>query len=276
MRLRVGMMVGAVCGVVPCAWGQGAAGVAPIDTTALVRRAVEHRMDAVKEHKPLRYVVHLKDERHETTKQIVETRDGDVARLVAVSGRPLTVEEEQAETARLDALAANPEQQEHRMRGEAKDEERVDHLLSLLPDGLVYTMEGVEACAAGECYRLSFAPKPGWQPPDMEANLLRGVTGEVWIAQGVERLTKLEVHFTGDVDFGLGILGRLNKGGMVELEQAEVLPGDWELTRVQVDVTGRALLVKPLNYQITEELSGFAGVGSMGYREGIEVLKKGE
>jgi hypothetical protein len=92
----------------------------------------------------------------------------------------------------------------------------------------------------------------------------------------VERLTKLEVHFTGDVDFGLGILGRLNKGGMVELEQAEVLPGDWELTRVQVDVTGRALLVKPLNYQITEELSGFAGVGSMGYREGIEVLKKGE
>jgi hypothetical protein len=110
----------------------------------------------------------------------------------------------------------------------------------------------------------------------MEANLLRGVTGEVWIAKGVERLTKLEVHFTGDVDFGLGILGRLNKGGMVELEQAEVLPGDWELTRVQVDVTGRALLVKPLNYQITEELSGFAGVGSMGYREGIEVLKKGE
>jgi hypothetical protein len=247
-----------------------------VDVVALVRRAVGHRLEEAKGHKPLKYVVHLKDERHETTKEIVETRDGDVARLVALGGRALTAEEERAERARLDALAANPEMQAHRKKGEEKDEARVDHVMSLLPDALVYKMEGVEACAAGECYRLSYAPKPGWEAPDMEADLLRGVSGEVWIAKGAERLTKLEAHFTAEVNFGLGILGRVNKGGTVELEQAEVVPGDWEITSLKVDVTGRALVFKAFRYEIEEELSGFAGVSAMGYREGIGVLERGE
>jgi hypothetical protein len=266
----------AVAGPAAPARAQTAA-TAQVDATALVRRAVQHRLDASRSHQPLRYTLHVHDERHDTTKEIVETRDGDVARLVAINGKPLSADADQAELARLDNLAAHPELQEHRKRSEQKDAARVDRLMAMLPDALVYRVEGTVACGAGprQCYRLSFAPNPKWSPPDMEADLLRGVAGEVWIDQAQERLTRLDAHFIKDVDFGFGLVGKLYKGGTVLLEQTDVGGGDWELTGLSLQVSGKALLVKGLSEKINEEASAFSPVPPMGYRNAIALLKKG-
>ena len=250
---------------------------ASMDATALVRRAVQHRLDAEKNHPLVRYIIHRTDEHHDTTKEIIETVDGDVARLVAIDGKPLSAEADRAELDRLDTLAAHSEMQEHRHKGEQKDAERVDRLLALLPDALLYKFEGMASCGAGQCYRLSFTPDPHFTPPSMEADLLRGVAGEVWIDVMQERLTRLDAHFIAQVDFGFGILGKLNKGGTVLLEQTDVGIGrhDWELTGLTLHVTGKALMVKPLSFQIHEEANGFAPVpAGMKYREAIQVLKQ--
>jgi hypothetical protein len=248
---------------------------APIDATALVRCAVQHRLDAEKSHRPVRYLIHRTDERHDTTKEIIETLDGDVARLVAINGKPLPVEADRAELDRLDTLANHPEMQEHRRKGEQKDAERIDRLLALLPDAFLYRFEGVVPCAAGQCTRLSFTPNPRFTPPDMEADLLRGVAGEVWIDPVQERMTRLDAHFIAEVDFGFGIIGKLNKGGTVLLEQTDVSGHDWELTRLTLHVTGKALMVKPLSFQINEEASGFAPVAAgLRYRDAIQLLKQ--
>jgi hypothetical protein len=263
----------------PPALASQAGASAQVDANALVRRAIEHRLDPSKGHQPMRYTLHVHDERHDTTKQIVETQDGDVARLVAVNGKPLSPEAELAELARLDNLAVHPELQEHRKRSEQKDAERVERLLAMLPDALIYRLEGTVLCGTGpaaprQCYRLSFAPNPKWTPPDMEADLLRGVAGEVWIDQAQERLTRLDAHFIKDVDFGFGLVGKLYKGGTVLLEQTDVGGGEWELTGVTVHVSGKAFLVKGLNEQIKEEATGFSPVWVMGYLEAITLLKK--
>ena len=246
-----------------------------MDATALVRRAVQHRLDAGKSHRPVRYLIHRTDERHDTTKAILETVDGDVARLVAIDGKPLSAMADRAELARLDTLAAHPEMQEHRHKGEQKDAERGDRLLALLPDAFVYRFEGMTPCAAGQCYRLSFTPNPRFTPPNMEADLLRGIAGEVWIDATQERLTRLEGHFIADVNFGFGIVGKLNKGGTVLLEQTDVGGHDWELTRLTLHVTGNALMVKPLSYQINEEASRFSPVApGLRYKDAIQLLKQ--
>jgi hypothetical protein len=247
----------------------------PMDATALVRRAIQNRLNAEKNHHPVRYLIHRTDERHDTTKLIIETADGDVARLVAINGRPLSAEANRDELARLDTLAAHPEMQAHRHKSEQKDAEHVDRLLALLPDALLYRFEGMVSCAAGQCYRLSFTPNPRFTPPDMEADLLRGVAGEVWIDPVQERLTRLDAHFIAEVDFGFGIIGKLNKGGTVLLEQTDVGGHDWELTRLTLHVTGKALMVKSLSFQITEEASGFAQVpAGLKYRDAIQMLKQ--
>jgi hypothetical protein len=248
---------------------------APVDATALVRRAVQHRFDAEKNHPLVRYVLHRTDEHHDTTKEIVETVDGDVARLVEEGGKPLSAAADRAELDRLDTLANHPDLQERRHRSEQKDAQRVDRILALLPDAFLYRFEGMTSCGAGQCYRLSFTPNPHFTPPNLESDLLRGVAGEVWIDAMQERLTRLDGHFIADVDFGFGILGKLNKGGTVLLEQADVGGHDWELTGLTLHVTGKALMVKSVSFQIKEEESHFAPVApELRYREAIKMLKQ--
>lgn len=250
---------------------------APVDATALVRRAVQHRLDAAKNHQPLEYQIRRTDERHDTTKLILETSDGDVARLIAVNGKPLSKDAEQAEIDRLNTLAEHPELQEKRRKSEQKDADRITHLLSLLPSAFLYKYEGLVPCASGQCYRLSFTPNPAFTPPDLEANIFRGIAGEVWVDQAQERLVRLDGHFIADVDFGFGILGKLNKGGTVFLEQSNIGDNDWELTALRIHVNGKALMVRPFSYQINEVASRFTPVGrSLHYRDAISLLKQYE
>ena len=248
---------------------------APVDATALVRRAVQHRLDAAKNHHPVRYVLRRIDERRDTTKEIVETRDGVVARLIAINGKPLSADADGAELQRLDYLAQHPEIQERRRKNEQKDSDRITHLLSELPDAFLYRLEGIVPCPSGQCYHLSFTPNPHFTPPDLESGIFRGISGQVWIDQPQERLTRLEANFVTDVDFGFGILGKLNKGGKAILEQTDVGGGDWELTGLNIHVTGKALMVRSFHFQTNEQTSHFAPVPrGLHYRDAIQLLKQ--
>ena len=249
-----------------------------VDAAALVRRAMQHRLESDKTHLPLRYQLHKVDASHGvshvTTKEIIETKDGDVARLIAVDDKPLSPEGERAELDRLNELAEHPEEQAHRHRAEEKDAARVSRLMALLPDAFVFQIEAIEACPSGKCYRLSFRPKPDWTPPDLEADLFRGIAGEAWIDQARERLTKIAGNFIADVDFGLGVLGKLNKGGSVLLEQTGIGNDDWELTSLELHVNGKALLVKTISVQLAEQTSHFSRVDpNLTYRQAILLLK---
>jgi hypothetical protein len=247
---------------------------AATDPTALVRRATQNRLEADQNHRPLRFLLRKTGELHDTTKDIIETKDGDVARLVAINGSPLSVQANQAELDRLNTLASSPEIQEHRHKREQKDADRVNRLMRLLPDAFLYRFEDMAPCAGGQCYRLSFSPNPHFVPPDEEANIFRGMAGEVWIDQAQERLTRLDAHLISDVDFGWGFLGRLDKGGTILLEQADIGGHDWEVTGMKVNLTGKALLVKSLSVQITEETSHFSPAPpDLDYRKAIQLLE---
>jgi len=248
---------------------------AAIDPTALVRRATQHRIDASQNHQPLRYLLRKKDGLRDTTKDVIETRDGDVARLVALNGQPLSAQANQAELDRLDNLANHPEIQQHRYQREQKDAERVNRLMRLLPDAFLYRFQGMVPCAAGQCYRLSFSPHPRFNPPDLEAAVFRGMAGEVWIDQAQERLTRLDAHLISNVDFGWGIIGKLDKGGTIQITQADIGGHDWEVTSLMVDMRGKALMVKSLSFQITEQASHFSPApGGVDYRKAIQLLEK--
>ena len=276
------MLVGV--GLASAASAQAVVG-APVDTVALVRRAVELRLQEEKNHRPVRYVLRKVDGNHETTKEIVETKDGDVARLIEINGQPLTAEQERVEMERLDVLAEHPEMQERRRRSEQKDAARIDRLVGMLPDAEVYTLLGMVPCGAGsgtgggfggQCYRLSFAPNPGFEPPDMEAEVLQGFAGELLIDKEQNRLVRLDARLVRDVSLGFGILGRVNKGGTMALEQAyESDAHEWQPTVLKINLQGRALMVKAVEIRIDEVASGFAPVPEgTGYREGIAMLKR--
>jgi hypothetical protein len=248
---------------------------APPDPTALVRRAVQHRLESAKNHPLHQYLLHRVDEHRDTTKAIIETLDGDVARLILIDGKPLPPNANQAELDRLNTLAQHPELEERRRKSEQKDADNITHLLSLLPQAFAYTFAGTVPCATGQCTRLTFTPNPHFSPPDLEANIFRGISGELWIDQAQEQLVKLDAHFIADVDFGFGILGKLHKGSTALLEQSNVGGNDWELTSLKIHVTGKALMIRSFSYQVDESEIHFTPVTpTLHYRQAITQLKQ--
>jgi hypothetical protein len=243
------------------------------DPAAIVRRASHNELAASNGNHPFRYQLHKIDDGKITTKEIVETKDGDVARLIAVNDKPLDPDAEKAEIARLDNLAAHPELQKHRRQKEQEDSDRANKMVRLLPDAFVYKFEGMVEGPNGPCYKLSFQPNPKFDPPDRESQVFAGMAGELWIDKEQERMVRLDAHLIDDVDFGWGILGKLYKGGSILVEQADVGEHHWEATHMKLNLTGKALMIKPLSFQTTEDASHFEPVPpDMGYQKAIELL----
>lgn len=267
-----------------------------VDATALVRRAVANHLAQEAAHHPVRFLLHKRDTRHDYIQKIIETQQGDVAMVIAANGAPLGPLARQAQMDRLSKLAANPALQEHRRRREQQDAARVDKLMRLLPDAFLYEYDRTVPCNVtaipeiplpgsgltpamatpaipAQCYHLTFAPNPRFDPRDTESRILRGMAGDVLIETSHERLCRMNARLITDVDFGWGIIGHLDKGGTVLLEQAYIGPGNWQLTRMKLNLTGKALMVKSLAFHITEEMADFSQVPShLDYHKAVEML----
>lgn len=243
------------------------------DPVALVRRASQNELHSSNQNHPYRYKLHKIDDSRITTKEIIETKDGDVARLIAVNDKPLEADAQKAELDRLNNLAAHPELQEHRHKKEQEDSTRENEMIRLLPDAFLYHYEGLVNGPNGPCHRLTFKPNPNFTPPDREGEVYHGMAGELWIDKAQERMVKLDAHLINDVNFGWGILGRLDKGGSILVEQADVGDHHWEATHMKLSLTGKALLFKNINIQTTEDATGFEPVPpEMGYQGAIKML----
>jgi hypothetical protein len=263
---------------------------------ALVRHgvAVRLREDAEAANHPLRFVLHKQDEHRIFTQEIIETRQGDVALTVASRGRPLGPAARQQQIDRLKNLAANPALQRHRLRSEQAYQTRVDKILRMLPNAFIYHYVGIGPCdvtalpvipipgvptpppspgATVQCYHLTFTPNPRWSPPDFESRVLTGMAGDVWMDTSSDLLHRLTAHLVSDVDFGWGIVGRLDKGGTVLLEQDQISGNQWELTHLRLNFTGKVLLLKSLRINIDETMGNFEPVSpNLDYREAIKML----
>jgi len=93
----------------------------------------------------MRYHLRKSTPRLTSTKIIFETKDGAVARLIAVNDKPLSAEDERKEQDRLNQLLGDPSRQWHRKQSEDEDSRRVTNLLRALPEAFLYKFEGIVA-----------------------------------------------------------------------------------------------------------------------------------
>jgi hypothetical protein len=248
----------------------------PPQAQALVDRALaaELRSAQDKSH-PMRFRLRKTSPRRTSTKEIIETKDGAVARLVALFDKPLTLEEEQTEQARLDTLYNDPSRQRHRQLGEEGDIGIVLKLLRMLPDAYLYEYAGAATGPAGPVQKFTFRPNPNFTPPDFESKALTAMTGEIQIDAAQERVTRLEGHLEQDTDYVWGILGKLDKGGWIVIEQADIGGHQWRINRFQMKMDLR-ILFKEKNFDTTEEMTQYAPVPSgIDYRQAIKMLRSG-
>lgn len=91
------------------------------------------------------------------------------------------------------------------------------------------------------------------------------------------RIAKIDGTLMKEVGFGWGILGHLDRGGHFIVQQGDMGGGHWEITRMDLSFTGKALFFKTLNIKDQEVYSDFQPAPrGLTFAQGVELLKKHE
>lgn len=241
----------------------------------MVRRAVQIQIANDERTVAMRYRFTKVTDHGTFVKDVIETHDGEVSRLIAINGKPLDAQQERQEEQRLKALLADPASQRRHHQHETEEQQRVDRLMRELPDAFLFHYAGEEPGMNGPILHFTFVPNPKFSPPDLESRMFEGMTGDLWINQLNMRFVRLQAHLIHNVRWGLGLLATFDKGGHVSMENDEVLPGYWAVTHMRLDVEGTALIFKALSFHMTENQSDFTLLPpETTWREAVKLLQK--
>jgi len=245
--------------IVPAVHSATATESAPRDAAKqLIKDVVYNELADHDHHAFFQYIDEKRSGNETIVKAEVETRAGRVHRMLAEDGKPLTAEQQQEETSRLQTLLRDSEQQQKLLRDYQGDEDRIARIIGLLPDGFLYEFDGRE----GDDIRLKYKPNPSFKPQTYEARVFHGMAGTVWIDARQKRLCRLQGELVSNVDFGYGLLGRLDKGGTFDMQRVEVTTGNWKTRELDVHITGHLVLLKSIGKEQNERRTDFHQVPS--------------
>lgn len=189
-------------------------------------------------------------------RNVVETKQGTLSRLVSVNGKSLSAEDQHQEDQSIQKLVHDPDELKKQQEAQENDRKKAHDLLDLIRQAFLFEY----ASRRGRIVRLTFQPNPAFKPESREAEVLHSMAGTMLIDRREKRLAGLSGHMVKDVTFGAGILGRLQKGGTFALRRKEIMKGRWETTLIDVHLKGRALLFKSISEQQHETRSNFRRV----------------
>jgi hypothetical protein len=246
----------------------------PKDGNQFVKEAIKHQMEAdAADHTHWRYHIHKEDDKGSQDRDVIDTKDGQLARTVLINGQPLTAEQRAADEARMKKLVDDPAERAKRDKRAKDDEDKGVQMFKAIPDAFIFKYEGVEN---GQV-RLSFFPNPHYNAPTRELQVFRSMSGMIWIDRAALRMSRLDGSLFEDVTFGWGLLGRLNKGGTFSVMQSRVGDDHWEIVSLDVRMSGHAVIFKNINVKQIQRITRFHRVSdSMTISEAYQLLEKGD
>lgn len=208
--------------------------------------------------------------RGSVTKLMVNTPQGILARTVAYNDKALSDAERRQDDQRTDRLLNSAEMREKTAK-QSDDQRHINHILLALPDAFhcIYANSSPE----DRTLRLECSPNPGFSPKNFESQILPGMNVVILIDRDDRRITRIEGTLFKDVTFGWGFLGRLNRGGHIEITQSKVAGKHWGITRMQLVFNGRVVVVKSLHIEETESAWDYRQVLEMTVAQALQYLR---
>ena len=238
----------------------------------LVRQVVQSELKAEEtDHTHWMYKLHREDEKGAQDRQVIETKDGSLAKVLLINGQPLTPEQRSKDEERMKRQVQDPAERARREKRNKEDEEKARELLKAIPDAFIFTYEGMDA----ELTRLAFTPNSHYDPPTRELTVYHSMAGRLWVDRTAMRLAKIEGHLLSDVNFGWGLLGHLDKGGTFTVVQRHVGENHWETVLLDLNMQGRAVIFKTITVKQKQVLTDFIRVpDNLSIAEGFEMLNR--
>ncbi len=268
----------AVCSAAVFAQSQSAISVPPRpdlprDANTYVRDIIKNEIESdAKDHTLWRYRFHREDEKNNYDRDVVETRDGQLARTLLIAGRPLTEDQRRKDEERMQKLVNSEDERAKRAKREKEDTDKAVQMLKAIPEAFIFKYAGEEA---GQL-RLTFFPNPHYDAPTRELQVFKSLSGSMWVDPVARHLTKIEGQLFEDVTFGWGVLARLNKGGTFKVVQQDVGDGHWDVTSLDVNMNGHAMLFKSIVARQREIKTGYRRVpDNLTISQAYQLLEKG-
>jgi hypothetical protein len=248
-----------------------------ISPHALVAEAAANELVAL-HHKGsyLRYRMETVNERGDQVRDVIESKDGTVARLILKDGKPLTAEQDKAEQQRLNDMIASPAAFAKHVKNTESEKSMADKMIPLMPDAMIntYTPGQPPSGRNGGAPEivLDYKPNPKFVPPNTQAQALTGLQGRVWIDAKTHYVVRMEGTIFRPVNFGWGMLAHIYPGGKVVMDQTSVGDNRWIFTDFSMELSVRALMVKKLDIHSSAKTSNYQRLGPMSYQDAIHLL----
>ena len=212
----------------------------------------------------------LQKPRGSVTKLMVSTPQGILSRTIAINDRALTPDERQQDEDRINRLL-DPAKMRDKAGKQRDDQQHIERLLVSLPDA--YECEYAASGHDDRNLHLDCTPNPQFSPPNYESQVLQGMKVKILIDREDYRISRIDGTLFRDVNFGWGFLGRLNRGGSIEIVQSRVAAKHWGIQRMQLNFDGRVIVVKPLHIEETETSWDYHAVPGMSVAQALEYLR---
>lgn len=231
--------------------------LSPDVASDIVRKQLEvvNRTD-----KNLRYFLHKSDNHGTVVRDVIETQDGSVGRLVSREGKPLTPEEDKAERDRLSAALGSASELRKKRKQEATSRALTKELVSVVPRAMIFTLHPGQPqlpSVTDPQIVYDFSPNPDFHPSSTAQQALTGLQGTLWVDRSDLHIIRMEGTIIRNTNFAWGLIARIYAGGHLEFEQAPYAPGKYAYSKLVMNLSLRELMVKTIHVKSSMEASDF-------------------
>lgn len=151
--------------------------------------------------------------------------------LIAVNGKPLPPDQQRQEEQKLrqeiaKRKAESPETRRQRIANYERDRQRDNTMMQQLTAAFDFELIRTMRIESFSVYVLKATPKKGYVPPNMDASVLTGMQGRLWIDQKTFQWVKVTAQVIHPVSI-MGFLAKVQPGTRFELEKRPIGDGVW-------------------------------------------------
>jgi hypothetical protein len=231
--------------------------VLPSEATGnLVREACYNAVQQHEAESLWSYRVQRLEDNHIILEQVIETVDTPVKHLLAVDGRAPSPEQLKEENERHRILLKNSAGRSALKRDRDEDSKKMEEMLRIIPEAFVFQDQGKQRGLE----KIAFHPNPEFKPKTYEQRVLHTLVGTALIDLKDRQIARVSASLAQRVEFGLGFLGRVDRGGTVNIARTRLSDGVWQVSMEKIDLSGRIAIFKSLNKHKDELRSDFKQV----------------
>lgn len=187
------------------------------------------------------------------TYQVTMIEGSPYQRLIEVNGKPLAAaqngeemkKQQQAATQRRSESA---DQRKKRIADYETGRQRDHTMMEQLTKAFNFKLLGTRQLRGFTVWQLKATPRPGYNPPNMHAQVLIGMQGQLWIDQKTYQWVKVTAQVIHPVSIA-GFIAQVEPGTHFELEKSPVQGNVWQISHFSMKSQAKVLFLFSHNSQ---------------------------